>query len=492
MAPLAAVDTKVNLYVGFFDKATNLLAGPSGPIPGGPFDVPLSHGLDITGLPTRSPSTVVGLLGLDWGAYGPTGNAIFVAALSSGLTPTAMSGSGTTVTVTLAGHGRSTGDIITLDEGSGFVGNTAAPGRPPARLRSRSLILRTSPSRLQMRHCITTLRPFTCCSKFRTAPQPQASQMSSQIIFGQGINFTPSGTCVLPYMNAPSTALLAASSIGGAQPGYQFYASIYNPATAHVGNRQPLGVRLNNSSACIAVISGLPDLSSIDTEWCLLIGRTSDGAQLPYAVIDNAGNWIYATSGQTSISITQSNIDRQLGTAFHEMASPRNAGCELSTVTTYRRLRAKTLPLLARLPKSGRRAITAAESWRAPRRFTGLVPRKICAKADTSDFPNELGPRRYRNFPHRPTHYIGPGFQQESSVFSDGDSGMLMELSGETQWQGPFQEGGAGQYAWAIGWRGMPYWITKRKQPLHDFSRRICANGGDVPDLECRAGADFR
>jgi hypothetical protein len=41
----------------------------------------------------------------------------------------------------------------------------------------------------------------------------------------------------------------------------------------------------------------------------VLIGRTGDGATVPYAAADNSINWVYALSGQTSLILWQPTID---------------------------------------------------------------------------------------------------------------------------------------------------------------------------------------
>jgi hypothetical protein len=169
-----------------------------------------------------------------------------------------------------------------------------------------------------------------------------------------GIDTNAGGTILLPSPLDPS-GLLPASAIGGAQPGYQFYASIYNPLTGHVGNRVPIGKRLDNDTDCTVLITGLPSIASMragagqqrvcwgngtelvplnlkrkqkarqgqviamasvafDSEWKVLIGRTGDGGEVPYAVIDSAGDWIFydpnlATANPNTLTISSGLID---------------------------------------------------------------------------------------------------------------------------------------------------------------------------------------
>ena len=104
---------------------------------------------------------------------------------------------------------------------------------------------------------------------------------------------------------------LAASTIGGVNAGYQFYASIYNQnGGGHVGNRVSIGGRaLQTAYRSNWHLTGLPDLSGTDTEWTVLVGRTGDGAQVPYPCTDNAANWAVTLNSQTSLVLNQANID---------------------------------------------------------------------------------------------------------------------------------------------------------------------------------------
>lgn len=93
---------------------------------------------------------------------------------------------------------------------------------------------------------------------------------------------------------------LAPSTIGGDTPGYQFYICIYNPnGGGHVGNRLAMGGRYQpglsytpSGIRCNFHISNIPNYSATDSEWAALIGRTGDGALVPYVITDNAGNWL--------------------------------------------------------------------------------------------------------------------------------------------------------------------------------------------------------
>jgi hypothetical protein len=59
-------------------------------------------------------------------------------------------------------------------------------------------------------------------------------------------------------------------------------------------------------------ITALPDLSAVDTELVKLIGRTGDGAEVPYPFMDDGGNWITVANAATTVTIAVSQIDGTL------------------------------------------------------------------------------------------------------------------------------------------------------------------------------------
>lgn len=86
--------------------------------------------------------------------------------------------------------------------------------------------------------------------------------------------------------------------------GYQFYACIYNPNTGHIGNRIAIGARLANNTTSDISFGGLPQIGAQDTEWVKLLGRTGDGAQVPYAMVDGNGNLITVAGNTTTAIVT--------------------------------------------------------------------------------------------------------------------------------------------------------------------------------------------
>jgi hypothetical protein len=113
-------------------------------------------------------------------------------------------------------------------------------------------------------------------------------------------------TTVLAGTAAPG---VAASSVGGSQPGYQFWMAYYNPTTGDVGNALKIGSRLVPTSAKDITISSLPDLSGVDTELVKLIFRTGDGGEVAYACADTSGNWYTVANATTSGTMTFAGID---------------------------------------------------------------------------------------------------------------------------------------------------------------------------------------
>lgn len=89
---------------------------------------------------------------------------------------------------------------------------------------------------------------------------------------------------------------IPASAIGGAQPGFDFYISIQNALTTHVGNRKKIGFRLTPQTRTNVHFSNLPDFSKVDGEWVGLIGRTGDGGEVPHVVTKADGTFAQTSS----------------------------------------------------------------------------------------------------------------------------------------------------------------------------------------------------
>jgi hypothetical protein len=281
-----------------------------------------------------------------------------------------------------------------------------------------------------------------------------------------------------PLDPASSGNLIPASAIGGAQPGYLFYASIYDPITGHVGNRVPIGSRIANATPCNFKISGLPNLATPftgwqllcwgngtelaaslktgakpdqgdlvgyetspgDSEWCLLIGRTGDGGEVPYAVIDSQGNWVYSTPAQDSITIDSNQIDGN-----------------------------SELPIDNYIPPP------FVNFWREGDRICGSILGQPFVYRSGSELDAQTGifvgdpaqswdPSKVETFPSSQNVFAGFGYMQESWVFTKGQLAQLSEISGETAWNGPYNFGIIGPHAFDSGWNGLPFWISRERQ----------------------------
>jgi hypothetical protein len=495
-----------------------------------------------------------------------------------------------------------------------------------------------------------------------------------------GRDMNSSGEILLPSPLDLAGKLLPASAIGGTQPGYQFYASIYNPFTGHVGNRVPIGVRLNNPTDCTVLISGLPTIGSMraaggagaaqqlvcwgngtelvsrklkqkqkarqgkvvamatvafNSEWRLLIGRTGDGGEVPYAVVDAAGNWIFydpnldtdqtltiasgAIDGNSELP-TENYIpppfisfwregDRLCGaianslqviaalpftgipalpgsgfidfnyTTFWKFRAPGVSGtgirisfsasiaaaCNIVKVVVMRTLAGSTAVVDATtisagmsIPIGATGAISATfavdglhdywvlayitdsvnsgcrfagglslnpatapaqmygppgtgdqtaitdvsgctpnlTGWKLLSNFEILNPTTVDAAVAVSEQPfvyrsgSELdditgifvgdpaqawSPARIETFPTAEPIYGGFGNMQESWVFTRSHCAQLSELSGEVVWNGPYENGIAGPYAFDSGWNSLPFWVS------HDRQLVTMMPGGDGP-----------
>ena len=351
---------------------------------------------------------------------------------------------------------------------------------------------------------------------------------------------------------AKETAGLPGSTIGGVQPGYQFCMSIRNKVTQHVGNRALIGERLNNSGTSAVEISGYPDVSAVDDEWELLIGRTGDGAEIPYAVIDSDGNYItadltalVAIASQSAVPLTRtSNVVTAVLTfpgivgapppmippgSLVNVAGADNSfsGAGLEVASYQKSFTGSDWTVTLTWNQSGSDGSTTAQVDA----FTGRNPTVVTASdidgdtelpsrnfppPGTLDFNDQIAPdppvsgtfkRAWVESDHccgtlegRPTIYrsgsdvdakegkfvglpaqawdpvdietfptaapvaCGQSLSEESIVYSREDSAVLSELASELGWQGPWNFGAAGQFAYTKGWNNLPFVISGEKQ----------------------------
>jgi hypothetical protein len=442
------------VYFAFFDRATNLLMASSLPLSAALINNSASgQQLNVGNLPTNPTASVVGLLALN--VNGGPGASFVIPAPSS--VAGSMTAAGTTVTVDAPGHGYTTGDVVVIDE-SGFTWPTNGP--------FAVTVIDANHFSFQSPDAASYVTGSSIAFvKLQVVPNGTTSAVIADNLTapGQGTATSASGEILLPYEDAPGSNGIPASSIGGAQPGYQLYASIYNPTTGHVGNRQPLGIRIANTGNAVFLLSGLPSLT--DSEWVLLIGRTSDGAEIPYAIDDVNGNWITTASNTaTSLSITSSTIDGNSELPSRNYPPP-------GTLDYNYQLSLLPGGSAQNPPVSGTFFAAWVESDHCCGVFNGQPT--IYRSGSALDMregvfvglPEQCwDPADIETFPTGAPITGGQGYQGESWVYSITDCAVLMELAGETSWQGPWNVGLAGQYAWTRGWQNMPFWITGEKQ----------------------------
>lgn len=463
-------------YYGFFNPQTNQFAPSGTPIGGGPTTAP-DYSMNVTLTVPPPPPSMVGLIAESYNGSGSRFIRNDSGTASGGEFNVTMSGSGSTVTCTSASaHGLVTGDVVAIDGLS--AGYTTFPW----------------PSNGPFSVTVTGATTFT----FQAPAGVDASVYSGGVVIGnlltvpsgtstttvnffdppytldqQGIVLGTNGKVLLPYVEQMSASLLPASSIGGAQPGYQFYASIYNPITGHVGNRVPIGVRLNNPGDATIAITGLPDftqpsleiqssqdkgkiptilLPTSDPEWRILIGRTGDGGEVPYAVIDSDGNWITTTApNQTSINpLSPGQLDSNSELPFDNYPPPRS----------------HVVPPTQE---------SFALFWREGDRLCGTLKDSPFVYRSGSEVDSTTGifvgqpaqawdPSKIETFPTAEDIIGGFGYMQESWAFSRNEVAQLSELSGEVSWNGVYGFGIIGPWAFDKGWQSLPFWVSHDRQ----------------------------
>ena len=235
------------------------------------------------------------------------------------------------------------------------------------------------------------------------------------------------------------TTGLAKTTVGGSQPGYQFYMAIYNPNTGHVGNRIAIGTRLANTTACDVAIANLPTLTE-DTEYSWVFGRTRDGGTVPYVITDASGNWIYAANGTTTITITSGVIDGNYELPTRNTVIPSQ--CSLfAVVGDYVWSADTTSPTIRR---SGSK-LDANQGI-----FMGL-PEQSWAANDIQTFPTAQAARGI--------------FEVDLELFvgTQNDCAILTDMAGVPMWRGPWNVGLAGARAGIKTHHGF-YWLSADKE----------------------------
>lgn len=439
-------------YLAFFDTSTNQVMGSTIALGAGGARKKLTTGqkLNLANLPTSATANIVKLFGKtqDGGSSKYAHSAHFIG--SGGAV--VLQGTKTIHRTTLAPHGLATGDVVAFNLGTDTeVATSTFPG-PFSVSVIDSLnftfdlpeVLENTPGN------IANSYGGICYVLLVAASGSTATSIDSN----DGDSYVNG---LVDKIFSDSSVGLAASTIASDAPGYQFYASIRNRVTQHVGNRRMLGGRLVNLSRANAILAGYPDISLIDDEWELLLGRTGDGAQIPYAMIDNAGDFIVTVPGQTSTTIAVSDIDGDTELPARNFPPPgtldfnQQIAPDAPIIGTFKRAWVESDHCCGAL--EGQPTVYRSGSAQDSRegKFVGL-PEQSWSPADIETFPTAAPISG------------GHGYSGESLIFSKEDSATLIELAGETGWQGPYNIGGAGQFAYAKGWKNLPFSLTGEKQ----------------------------
>lgn len=238
------------------------------------------------------------------------------------------------------------------------------------------------------------------------------------------------------------------STVADAQPGYQLYAALWNRTTGAVGNRIKIGARLLYTDDTREIgITNLPDLAGDDSELDLVIGRTGDGAEVPYPITDASENWVYVAHGTTTATIVTPGID---------------GAAELPTRNT---LPPAALSATARVGDYVY-GIVSNGPW-IYRTLSGVdnVDDLSSDSPASPGRPEQSWPVSTETFPTGDVPIGIHGFNGDAWIQTLEDLAILVDQQGVPGWQGPWTGAGiAGQEAFAVGWKGVPYWLSGHKQ----------------------------
>lgn len=255
-------------------------------------------------------------------------------------------------------------------------------------------------------------------------------------------NTTESSAVVAAATNSPS-GTFATSLTSLATPGYQFYMVYLNPVTGHVGNRVAIGARVPINTAGYSIeLSSLPDLSGVDVEWVKGIGRTNDGGQVPYWLIDDSGNRVVAGNTATTAVISNPTVDTTQELPYRNGVPP--------ALNKFAKCGSK---IFGARDGDVNLYYTEDDTDLTNGNFVG-VPAESWAGDNIEPFPTAEVPTTIH------------AYQMELWAFSKNYLAiwsLLMYQQGQNPWRGPYNCGCAGQRAWVETPYG-PHWITPDKQ----------------------------
>lgn len=232
--------------------------------------------------------------------------------------------------------------------------------------------------------------------------------------------------------------------------GYQFAMCYYNPLTGHVGNYATIGARVQNTAnTCDVNFTGLPNLSLVggnnfagDSEWVILLGRTGDGAQVPYVCVDSGYNWITVSNTATSFTLSSGLIDGNFALPTRNGVIP-SAQSMFAVIGDY---------------------IYSCDSQSPTVRVSGsaldtrIVSGQFMGRPEQSWAPDDI-----ETFPTAEAVTCLAECDLEAFVATLNDCAILTDLAGIRTWRGPWPKGCAGARA-AIKTDHGFFWLTGDKE----------------------------
>lgn len=405
-------------YVTLFNPPNNEWSPTTQPVASGRIQIStLNNKVTITGLPDESAIGVFKLISRTDDGTAPA----YFCTTAAAVAIQTVTRSGSTVTVNATAHGRATGDVLIL------------AGVGDANYNNVWSITVVSANQF-------TFKMF--------APAGVASTSGgtlAPILTVAAATLTVDVTSTLQdksiLVNDPNRGI-ATSTIGGTNPGFQFYlaiARVVNGSVVHVGNRVAVGLRIVPTTRSILYLQNLPTYA--DPEWQLMVGRTSDGLVIPYASVDTAGANLLVPNGQTSILVTTwGTIDGNQELPFRNTVIP--ATCDkFAVVGDY---------------------VYAADSISPTIRRSGSA-----VKARNGQFLGDLAQSWATNdidtFPTNQTPVLLAETEGMLFVATRSDCAFLVDNLGIPMWLGPYTKGAAGPRASVRTDHGF-YWVSWDKE----------------------------
>jgi hypothetical protein len=410
-------------YVSAFDTSANELGPTTTNAGSGRITVTANQKVTIANMPDYSTGnpTFVKLISRTGDSLA---SANFCTNTSTAIT--SCSRSSTTLTVISATHGLSTGDIVVLSGTTNFD-SVYSITVTDANTFTATLFLAIGQNTTGANTTGGTCKRIIKAAAGTTSIDVLAPTQDTSILINDANRGVPATNASL------------------ANTGYQFYASIYNPnGGGHAGNRITIGSgrfafptnRMN------VKITGLPDLSGTDSEWSIMVGRTGDGAQIPYSCTDSNGNFFFTAPGQTAITLTTQ------GALFGSAELPTRNGVIPATLNMFARVNDRIHGAQIGRPTVYRSALEA-DALNGD--FVGR-PEQSWAATDIDTFPTAQG--------------LTGMFAEDRGAFygTKNDGAVFADLGQGFAWLGPWYGAGmAGTRAWCDTPYG-PFWVTGHKQ----------------------------